>query len=71
MPQDSGGPITRTEVVQLIDPGGDASVVFKDLGDPPFSQTQSTLSVDVKKVAGEVTLSNNHASYKVIFTLPR
>jgi hypothetical protein len=68
-PSSQGGPITKTEKIQLIDPGTDQSVTFADLGSVPFaSPTQVT--VDVAKVPGEVNVANNHASYQVIFSLP-
>jgi hypothetical protein len=68
-PETAGGPITKTEKVQVIDSGENASVVFSDLGDVPFG-SQTTLSVDVKPVPCEQTISNNSAQYKVIFSLP-
>ncbi len=71
IPQSSGTPITRTERVQLIDPGGDASVTFSDLGQVPFGATKSTLRVDVAGVPGETNLANNSAAYDVIFSLPQ
>jgi hypothetical protein len=71
IPQSSGTPITRTEKVQLIDPGGDASVTFSDLGQVPFGATKSTLRVDVAGVPGETNLANNSAAFDVIFSLPQ
>jgi hypothetical protein len=68
-PQSQGGPITKTENVQLIDPGTDQTVTFTDLGQVPFA-SQTTVSVDVAKVPGETNTSNNSASYQVIFSLP-
>ncbi len=68
-PQSQGGPITKTENVQLIDPGSEASVVFSDLGQVPFA-SQTTLTVDVAPVRGETNTTNNHAQYNVIFSLP-
>ncbi len=68
-PATQGGPITKTEKVQLIDPGQYASVVFGDLGQVPFA-SQTTVSVDVAKVPGETNVANNSAQYKVIFSLP-
>ena len=68
-PQSQGGPITKTEKVQLVDPGDDASVVFGDLGQVPFA-SQTTVSVDVAKVPGEQNVSNNSAQFNVIFSLP-
>jgi hypothetical protein len=68
-PASQGGPITKTEKIQLIDPGTDQTVTFSDLGSVPFaSPTQVT--VDVAKVPGEVNVANNHAEYQVIFSLP-
>jgi hypothetical protein len=68
-PQSAGGPITKTEKVQVIDSGENASVVFSDLGDVPFG-SQTTLSVAVTAVPCETNVSNNSAQYKVIFSLP-
>lgn len=64
-----GGPITKTATVALIDPGQNASVTFGDLGNVPFA-SQTTVTVDVAAVCGETDLSNNHAQYNVIFSLP-
>jgi hypothetical protein len=68
-PASQGGPITKTEKVELIDPGTDQSVTFGDLGEVPFA-AQTTVSVDVAKVPGETNTANNSASYQVIFSLP-
>jgi hypothetical protein len=69
VPQSQGGPITRTEKVQLIDAGHYATVTFNDLGEPPFDTT-ATLRVDVARVPCETNIGNNSGSYKVLFTLP-
>ena len=68
-PAAQGGPITKTEKVQLIDPGQNASVTFSQLGQVPFA-SQTTLTVDVAPVAGELNKANNSAQYNVIFALP-
>lgn len=68
-PVDQGGPITKTETVQLIDPGDNQSVVFGDLGQVPFA-AQTTVNVNVARVCGETNIANNHAQYSVIFSLP-
>jgi hypothetical protein len=68
-PASQGGPITKTEKIQLIDPGTDQSVTFSDLGSVPFA-SPTTVTVDVAKVPGEVNVANNHAEYNVIFSLP-
>ncbi|HEX4519802.1 MAG TPA: CARDB domain-containing protein [Gaiellaceae bacterium] len=62
-------PITKTETVQLIDPGQDQTVTFGDLGDVPFA-SQTKVTVDVAAVPHETNLSNNSAQYQVIFSLP-
>jgi hypothetical protein len=62
-------PITKTETVQLIDPGQDQTVTFSDIGDVPFA-SQTKLTVDVAAVPHETNLSNNSAQYQVIFSLP-
>jgi hypothetical protein len=69
VPQSQGGPITRTEKVQLIDPSHYATVTFNDLGEVPFDTT-ATLRVDVARVPCETNIANNSGSYKVLFTLP-
>jgi hypothetical protein len=68
-PASQGGPITKTEKIQLIDPGTDQSVTFSDLGSVPFA-SPTTVTVDVAKVPGEINVANNHAEYNVIFSLP-
>jgi len=68
-PASQGGPITKTEKIQLIDQGTDQSVTFSDLGSVPFA-SPTTVTVDVAKVPGEVNAANNHAEYNVIFSLP-
>jgi len=68
-PASQGGPITKTEKIQLIDQGTDQSVTFSDLGSVPFA-SPTTVTVDVAKVPGEVNVANNHAEYNVIFSLP-
>ncbi len=62
-------PITKTETVQLIDPGQDQTVTFSDLGDVPFA-SQTKVTVDVAAVPHETNLTNNSAQYQVIFSLP-
>jgi hypothetical protein len=68
-PADQGGPISKRETVQLIDPGQTASVAFTDLGQVPFA-SQTTISVVVGRVPGETNIANNSAEYTVIFSLP-
>jgi hypothetical protein len=60
-------PIKKTETIDLISPGETKTVVFRDLGSPPFDKT--TVKVDVIPVTGEENTSNNTFEYPVIFTL--
>ncbi|HWE80097.1 MAG TPA: hypothetical protein VG265_00470 [Gaiellaceae bacterium] len=68
--QSSGGPITKTVKIPLIDPGQTASATFGGLGEVPFA-AKTKVTVDVAGVPGETNLSNNHAEYDVIFSLPQ
>jgi hypothetical protein len=61
-------PIKKSETIDLINPSETKTVVFRDLGSPPFEKT--TVSVDVHPVPGEQRTENNTAEYPVIFTLP-
>jgi len=60
-------PIKKTETIPLINQGETKTVVFRDLGSPPFEKT--TVTVDVIPVPGEENTSNNTFEYPVIFTL--
>jgi hypothetical protein len=60
-------PIKKTETIPLMNPGEVKTVVFRDLGSPPFEKT--TVKVDVIPVPGEQNTSNNTYEYPVIFTL--
>jgi hypothetical protein len=60
-------PIKKTQTIDLISPGEVKTVVFRDLGSPPFDRT--TVKVDVIPVPGEENTSNNTYEYPVIFTL--
>jgi hypothetical protein len=62
-------PISEHQEIVTINPGQTDAVTFGDLGDVNFG-TQVTMTVDVAKVPGEVNLSNNTASFQVIFSLP-
>ena len=61
-------PIKKTETIPLMNAGETKTVVFRDLGSPPFDKT--TVKVDVLPVPGEQNASNNTYEYPVIFTLP-
>ena len=63
-------PITKRAVVDLINPGERKTVPFRDIAqDVQFAQRVS-VKVQVEPVTGEKNLTNNVASYPVIFTLP-
>jgi hypothetical protein len=64
----ANGPIVKTQTIDVINPGEQKTVVFKDLGQVKFA-TKTTLKVDVKAVPGETKIDNNSASYPVIFSL--
>jgi hypothetical protein len=64
----TGNPITRTQTIDLINPGEQKTVRFSDLGQVPFA-TKTNVKVDVQPVPGEKNTSNNSATYPVIFSL--
>ena len=64
----SGSTITQTKKIPVIDAGQDRTVRFSNLGALPFAQ-KTNVTVDVAAVPGEKTISNNHASYPVLFSL--
>jgi CARDB len=64
----SSGPIVKTQTIDVINPGEQKTVTFKDLGQVKFA-TKTTLKVDVKAVPGEKNTDNNSAAYPVIFSL--
>ena len=66
--QKSPTPIVKHATIELINPGETRSVVFRDLGQPPFG-VKTTVKVDVQPVPGEKSTTNNSAEYPVIFSL--
>jgi hypothetical protein len=68
-PQAQGGPITKTQTIDVINPGEQKTLTFDNLGQVPFA-SQTTVKVDVATVPGESNKSNNSTSYPVIFSLP-
>lgn len=60
--------IVKTLTIPVINPGQQKSVTFKNLGQVKFAQKENLL-VDVAPVQGETFLSNNKATYPVIFSL--
>jgi CARDB len=68
-PQAQGGPIVKTQTISVINPGESKTLSFGNLGQVPFA-SQTQVHVDVKAVPGETNISNNSATYQVIFSLP-
>jgi hypothetical protein len=61
-------PIVKTAKIDLINPGEQKKVIFRNLGQVQFA-TRTTVKVDVHAVQFEKNLDNNSASYPVIFSL--
>jgi hypothetical protein len=66
--QQSPKPITKQATIDLLDPGDQATVEFRDLGLPPLDQATS-LTVEVEPVTGEQSIDNNTQSYDVQFAV--
>jgi len=62
-------PLTRTQRVDLTEPGETTTVRFRNVGPVPFVQ-RTTLQVNVKPVPSETNTGNNSAEYPVIFSYP-
>jgi hypothetical protein len=67
--QQSPQPIRKRLVVDLIDPGEQRTVTFRNLGQIVTFEQRTTLRVNVEPVQGETRRENNTAEYPVIFTL--
>jgi len=61
-------PIVKTQTIEVINPGEQKTVVFRNLGQVQFA-TRTTVKVDVQAVPNEQNTGNNSASYPVIFSL--
>jgi hypothetical protein len=59
--------IVKNQTIRLIDPGQDKTVTFTNLGSVNFAKKEN-VSVDVAPVPGEQTVTNNKATYSVIFS---
>lgn len=66
--QQRPSPITKKQTIDVINPGQQKTVTFRNLGAVQFA-TKTTLKVDVKAVPNETNLDNNSAEYTVIFSL--
>jgi hypothetical protein len=62
-------PIEKRGKIQIINPGEQKPITFRNLGQIVQFSQKTTLKVDVKPVPGETNISNNTASYSVTFTL--
>jgi hypothetical protein len=69
---DAGGtPITKRQTIPLIQPAQQQSVTFSGFNLPQTAfGNKATIKVEVKKVPGEVVVTNNSATYTAFFTLP-
>jgi len=66
--QQSPTPIVQTKTIDLINPGEQKQVVFRNLGQVQFA-TKTTVKVDVAPVPQEKNTDNNSKAYPVIFSL--
>jgi len=66
--QQSPTPIVQTKTIDLINPGEQKQVVFRNLGQVQFA-TRTIVKVDVKPVPQEKNTDNNSKQYPVIFSL--
>jgi hypothetical protein len=62
------GSIVKNKTIDVINPGQDATVTFPIPEQVPFAQ-KTTIKVDVASVPHEANVSNNSASYPIIFSL--
>jgi hypothetical protein len=60
--------IVKKATIDLINPGESKTVVFRNLGQPPFG-VKTTIKVEVQPVPGEKNTGNNSAEYPVVFSL--
>ena len=66
--QQSPTPIKKEATIEILNPGEEKSVEFKNIGLPPLDQ-QTNLTIEVDPVPGESSTSNNGASYPVQFAV--
>lgn len=64
----SQGSIVKNKTIDVINPGQDATVTFAIPEQVPFAQ-RTNVKVDVASVPHEANVSNNSASYPIIFSL--
>jgi virginiamycin B lyase len=61
-------PLQQTQTLRLIEPGGQKTLVFRNLGQVQFA-TKTAVKVEIGAVPGERNTTNNSARYPVVFTL--
>jgi CARDB len=64
-----GSPIVKAQTIDVIDPGETKTVTFRDIDTTGVFGVRTNVKVEVKKVPGETRLTNNSATYPVIFSL--
>ncbi|MGH3049200.1 MAG: CARDB domain-containing protein [Gaiellaceae bacterium] len=62
------GSIVKNKTIDVINPGKDVTLTFPIVEQPPFAQ-KTQLKVDVASVPHEANVTNNSATYPVIFSL--
>jgi hypothetical protein len=67
--QKSPAPIVKRQRIDILDPGEQKTVTFRDLGTPPFGPERTSVSVEVEPVPTESRTANNTAEYPVVFSL--
>jgi hypothetical protein len=66
--QQTPSPIVQTKTIDLINPGEQKTVIFRNLGQVQFA-TRTVVKVDVQPVPQEKNTANNSKQYPVIFSL--
>lgn len=64
-----GSAIVKTQTIDVIDPGQDKDVTFKNINVKELFAQRAELRIDVAPVPGEKDATNNKATYPVIFSL--
>jgi hypothetical protein len=67
--EQSPQPIKKQQKIQIINPGEQKAVVFRNLGQIVQFAQKTTVKAEAKAVPGETRIDNNTASYSVTFTL--
>ncbi|MFL5955591.1 MAG: hypothetical protein ACJ76I_15945 [Gaiellaceae bacterium] len=64
-----GTPITKTKTLDVIDPGQDKDVTFRNIDVTGLFAEKAELRVNVAPVVGEKDATNNKATYPVLFSV--